>query len=268
MMLRQRRECKKIPKRAHSLSEAVLLSLLLGPIGSLVSAELWAQRPSQRALQASERRALLAEIKPRVVTLSREAELKSGLRALVPQRQLGRGLWLSPELILSAEGWLEPSPIEAELKVSARQPEGRALRLQPLHRSPQTGLAILIPQHIKLNASGERPRRELLRAALSKLEALAHQSARPRQLSAPLTLWALSEGASGRAVVPVMITGRGLSYEAYYWKLSAPMLWGDPLFDEQGRWLSLSCAQGRLLPLNALSELIAELRLIYAQSSP
>jgi len=267
-MLRHRRECKKIPKRAHSLSVALLSPLLLIALGALVPSELCAQRPSQRALQASERRALLAQIKPRVVQLTREAELKSGLRALVPQRQLGRGLWLSPELILSAEGWLEPSPIEAELKVSARQSEGCALHLQLLHRSPQTGLALLIPHHVPLNLRGERLRLKHIRAALTQLEALAQQPARPRQLNAPLTLWALSEGAHEEAAVPVMVTGRGLSYEAYYWKLSAPMLWGDPLFDEQGRWLSLSCAQGRLLPLNALSELIAELRLICDQGSP
>jgi len=252
------RECKKIPKMTLMTSLIWVGQALFGlafSVGDLTGQVALSQPTAmrvERALSQQERAELLSTLRPRVATISRIPSFPRGVHPVGEQRSIGHGLWLSPHLILTAEAWLERAPLESGvtfvLDDHLKGDPARPLRV--LYRSPHTGLAIL-----QSSAEGARPPHNPLQVARVELAKLT--ATLPKALSAPRTLWALTD--QGASVSPVMLIGRGLGAEAYYWKLSAPMRWGDPLFNADGAWIGTSCASGRLLPPDALRDLIKEL---------
>lgn len=216
----------------------------------------------ERTLSQEERTNLYTQIHSQVAVISRLPTYPSNIHPIGERSMIGRGLWLSHEFILTAEAWLEKAPQEESVtfKLSSINTQNDlssssdAYTLIPLYRSPQTGLALLYRSTSSSHPSPAH-RLELLRKALNHLR--KKSDLLPKVLEAPRTLWALTEGSA--QVIPVMLTGRGLGTDAYYWKLSAPMRWGDPLFDAQGSWLGIACAFYRFLPTIAVRDFIKEL---------
>lgn len=252
------RECKKIPQmsaRALTLISIALLSLSWAPrLSAAPRAQL------ERALGQAEREALYTRISPQVAEVHRAPIYPQGVHPVGARDSLGRGLWLTEGLLLTAEAWLARSPAERAVSLSVtkghtRSPHDATTRLSDplelLYHSPKTGLALLFSPA----ALSQLPPSERLRLARRLLSQRIEDS--PAQLSAPRTLWALTD--DSHKATPVMLVGRGAGAEAYYWTLSAPMRWGDPLFDAEGRWVSVACAHGRLLPPEALRDFVKEL---------
>ena len=258
MMLWPVRECKKIPKRSFVTSliwvGQVLFYLAFG-VGDLAGRVALSQPTAmrvERALSQQERAELLSTVRPLVATITRTPSFPTGVHPVGEQSSIGHGLWLSHNLILTAEAWLERAPLEVGVTFTlSDHRKGDPTRpLKILYRSAHTGLAI-----IQSSAEGARPPSNPLRVARIELAKLT--ATLPNALSAPRTLWALTDERT--SINPIMLTGRGSGAEAYYWKLSAPMRWGDPLFNADGAWIGTSCASGRLLPLEAVRDLIKEL---------
>jgi hypothetical protein len=119
---------------------------------------------------------------------------------------------------------------------------------------PQEGLALLS----STSPHTPQARQELLKEALGALEAWLRRWPQRATLNAPRGLWAVES--SAREPHRVMVTGRAQGPDAFFWRLSAPLTWGEPLFDAQGAWVSLSMGRGLLLPLSAVRALVDHIK--------
>lgn len=284
------RECKKIPSHLHQVSSApsplqdrpwalkgsvtvMLLSLTLTLVYLTRSSQGLARAQVERLLSYQERLALGERLSPQVAHLIRRAQPKPHVHLLggelreVRALQLGEGLWLSASANLSLAPLeeqvallLSSAPSQGALTTQRSRSQGRlgerqrqlqrraeaATPLTPLLTLPREGLTLLTRPPLSAQA-----RARLTHEALKHLQ--TYELTRAEGTLRPmLRLWALGlEGGASE----VRVSARGEGAEAFFWRASAPLSPGEPLFDEEGRWVSLSVGGGLLLPLSAFIEL-------------
>ena len=233
-------QCSFLLSRRDALSFIFFLALSSSPV--TISA-----RPVARLLSPQAREQLAAQLREQVVPLLRRASGRSRYRLVSPEEQ-GLGLRLSSCLILTSSAWEVLRGHETQVEFFERRAPGPRQRLLTFASNPSLGLSALRAASCA----------SLTPSILERLPQL------PRRSSTAARRYLLRD--ARRSLEQLTLLGMAPHPFSFFDWAPATLPPGTPLFDEEGRPVSLSArihpglpSHQLFIPVNAIREFVTSL---------
>ena len=181
-----------------------------------------------KLLNIKEREQLRTRAEHISLIVTRSGIPKSGIRFVTPRKSTGGAIFIHPKWALTAQPWLEMAPDERMVDITVRcfaQTHSTVVHASISVSSTQHGWSLLNMKH-PLNCGQVNP-------------LTLHQD-NPKELA---VLYALEPHPLRPS--PIMIQGKAPTPLSYYIQVSGRLSAGVPLFDSQGKWVTLSSGLSR-----------------------
>lgn len=172
------------------------------------------------------------------------------------------GVLFSPQIILTADGWMDPLPYEEEVLLYAQCSTHASTtrhEFQPVHvlkRSPKEGWALL-QSDAPISCAQQSSLPSLNVSELYEGQQLLSMEPPPKRMTS------------------LLVSGRGTGVLAYFQLVTGSLSIGSPLFDTQGKFVTLSAGFTRstldsligphwtpVLPKEAIEHALREAKLL------